>query len=229
MRLHQGDYGREVAYEGDPVEIARAFVDAGARWLHVVDLDAARTGVPANRSVVEAMVAAVAGRGRVQVGGGVRDRASAEALFDAGAERVVLGTAAVEDPDLVAELAAAHRVAVGVDTRAGQAAVRGWTEAGGLSASELLARFAGVGVDAAVVTDIGRDGTLAGPDLAGLAAVLAATAIPVIASGGVSGAGDLQALARLEVGGRRLAGAVVGKAIHDGRLSVEEALAACAA
>ena len=229
MRLHQGDYGRETSYDGDPVEIGCAFVAAGARWLHVVDLDAARTGVPVNRPVVAALAAAVAGRARVQVGGGVRDRAAAEALFAAGVERVVLGTAAVEDPALVAELAGVHRVAVGIDSRAGRVAVRGWTEAGGVSTSELLARLADVGVDAVVVTDIARDGTLSGPDLAGLAAALAATPIPVVASGGVSGADDLKALAGLQVDGRRLAGAIVGKAIHDGRLSVEEALLACAA
>ena len=229
VRLLKGDFAQETRYAVDPVALAEHYRSLGARWLHVVDLDAARTGQPRNRPTVEAMVEAVAGRARVQVGGGVRDRAAAEALFAVGVERVVLGTAAVENPGLVAELAAVHRVAVGIDARGGEAAIRGWTEAGGVSTSELLARFTDAGVDAAVVTDIGRDGTLSGPDLAGLAAVLATTTIPVIASGGVSGAADLQALARLESGGRRLAGAIVGKAIHDGRLSVEEALAACAA
>jgi phosphoribosylformimino-5-aminoimidazole carboxamide ribonucleotide (ProFAR) isomerase len=180
-----------------------------------------------NSGAVEAVVAA-AGGARVQVGGGVRDEAGAEALLDAGAARVVLGTAAVADPPLVARLAARHPdgVAVGLDARDGEVAVRGWTAGSGASVLDVVARFAGDGVAAFVVTDIGRDGTLRGPDVRGLGAVLAATGVPVVASGGVGSLDDLRALAALEAVGRHLAGAIVGRALHDGRFTVAEALGA---
>lgn len=228
VRLLMGDYDQETAY-GDPLDTALGLVAAGARWLHLVDLDAARTGQPANRAMVGAIVSAVGVP--VQVGGGVRDRASAEDLLAAGVARVVLGTAAVEQPDLLATLASHHpgRVAVGLDHREGQVAVRGWLEGSGQTLAEALARAESAGVGAVVVTDIARDGTLSGPDLEGLASALASTTLAVIASGGVGSRSDLAALAGLEAAGRRLAGAIVGKAIHDGRLDVGEALAACAA
>ena len=231
VRLYQGDYGKEQAYGTDPVAVAREFAAAGARWVHVVDLDAARTGEPANRQVVAAIAAAVGPLGlAVQAGGGVRDQASAEALFAAGVDRVVLGTAAVEHPQLVRELAAEHRVAVGLDARRGEVAVRGWTEGSGRKMTELLAEYEDAGVAAVVVTEIERDGTLAGPDVDWLAGVLETTAIPVVASGGVSSLADLEVLASLRAGnGRSLAGVIVGKALHDGLFSVEEAIAACAA
>jgi phosphoribosylformimino-5-aminoimidazole carboxamide ribotide isomerase len=144
---------------------------------------------------------------------------------------VVLGTAAVADPPLVGRLAARHAggVAVGLDARDGEVAVRGWTAGSGASVLDLVARFAGDGVGAFVVTDIGRDGTLSGPDIRGLVSVLAATDVPVVASGGVGSLDDLRALADLEAGGRGLAGAIVGTAIHDGRFSVADALAVLAA
>jgi phosphoribosylformimino-5-aminoimidazole carboxamide ribotide isomerase len=207
--------------------VAASFVEQGARWIHVVDLDAARTGEPVNRAAVEAVVAA-AGGARVEASGGVRDEPAAEALLDAGAARVVLGTAAVADPPLVGRLAARHPggVAVGLDARDSEVAVRGWTAGSGASVLDLVARFEGDGVGAFVVTDIGRDGTLTGPDLRGLASVLAATRVPVVASGGVGSLDDLRALAALEAGGRRLDGAIVGTAIHDGRFTVADALAA---
>jgi len=141
---------------------------------------------------------------------------------------VVIGTAAVENPQLVRDLATHHQVAVGIDVRGRVAAVRGWLEGSGVDLFELLARFEDCGVAAFVITEIARDGTFAGPDLDGLAAVLEATSVDVIASGGVGSAADLTALATLEVGGRRLAGAIVGKALHDGLFTVEEAIAACA-
>ena len=230
MRLYQGDYGRESAYGTDPVAVATGFAAAGVRWIHVVDLDAARTGEPVNRPVVAAIAAAVGPLGvAVQAGGGVRDQASAEALLAAGATRVVLGTAAVEQPDLVRELAADHPVAVGVDARAGEVAVRGWTERTGRSVADLLARYEDAGVAAVVITEIERDGTLAGPALDTFAAALEATAVPVIASGGVGSLADIEALASLRAGGRGLAGAIVGKALHDRVFTIGEAVAACAA
>jgi len=230
VQLRQGDYDRTTDYGGDPGAVAATFVEQGARWIHVVDLDAARTGRPRNRGAVEAIVRAAPGA-RVEVGGGVRDASDAEALLGAGVARVVLGTAAVADPPLVGRLAARHAggVAVGLDARDGEVAVRGWTAGSGASVLDLVARFAGDGVGAFVVTDIGRDGTLSGPDIRGLVSVLAATDVPVVASGGVGSLDDLRALADLEAGGRGLAGAIVGTAIHDGRFSVADALAVLAA
>jgi len=230
VRLFQGHYGRETAYGIDPVTVARTFADAGARWIHVVDLDAARTGVPENRKVVAAIAEAVPDVA-VQAGGGVRDQAAAEALIAAGVARVALGTAAVENPELVRDLAGHHAIAVGLDHRGGQAAVRGWTVASGLRLTDLLAELEDAGVAAVFVTDIDRDSTLGGPDLEGLAEVLETTSIDVIASGGVGSLADLEALATLRAGAgdRRLAGAIVGKALHEGLFSVEEAMAACAA
>ncbi|MCA1693212.1 MAG: 1-(5-phosphoribosyl)-5-[(5-phosphoribosylamino)methylideneamino]imidazole-4-carboxamide isomerase [Acidimicrobiales bacterium] len=231
VRLYQGDYGRESAYGTDPVAVAVGFAAAGARWLHVVDLDAARTGEPRNRPVIAAIAAAVSPSGMaVQAGGGVRDQASAEALFAAGVERVVLGTAAVEQPELVRSLAAEHPVAVGLDARNGEVAVRGWTERSGMTVTDLLVEYEDAGVAAVVVTEIERDGTLAGPDVDGLAAVLEATGLDVIASGGVGSLADLEVLVTLQASNsRRLAGAIVGKALHDGIFSLREAMGTCAA
>ena len=227
VRLYQGDYARETAYGVDPVTVARAFAAAGARWIHVVDLDAARTGTPENRPVIAAVAAAVGPTVNVQASGGVRDQASAEELLACGVDRVVLGTAAVENPELVCDLAGHHQVAVGIDARGREVAVRGWTEKSGVDLFDLLARFADRGVAAVIVTDISRDSTLAGPDVEGLAAVLEATDIPVIASGGVGALPDLEALATLSAGGRGLEGAIVGKALYEGKFTVEEAIAAC--
>lgn len=227
VRLYQGDFERETAYGRDPVAVAEGYAAAGARWIHVVDLDAALTGVPENRPVIAAIAAAVGPGVKVQASGGVRDRASAEELAAAGVDRVVLGTAAVEDPDLVRDLAGRQPVAVAVDARGREVAVRGWTEGSGVDLFELLARFEGRGVAAVIVTEISRDSTLGGPDLDGLAAVLGATAIPVVASGGVGALADLDALAALRAGGRELEGAIVGKALYEGRFTVEEGIVAC--
>ena len=219
VRLHQGDYGQETVYGDDPVAQAVAFAEAGAGWIHVVDLDAARTGVPENRAVVAAIAEPV------QTGGGVRDRAAAEALFDAGVERVVIGTAALTDPDFVRDLAREHRVAVGLDAKAGEVATDGWLVGSGRTVLDVARSFADAGVDAFVVTDISRDGTLEGPDLVGLRDVVEATPVDVIASGGVGTLDDLRALVAIEAEGRRLAGAITGKAIYEGRFTVEEGVA----
>lgn len=235
VRLVQGDYGRETVYGDDPVAVARSFVEAGAVWVHTVDLDAARSGDPVNRPVIAAIAAAVAwGGAQVQTGGGVRDLASVEALLAAGVSRVVIGTAAVEDPEFVAAAAAAHpgAVAVGLDARLRvdgtyEVAVRGWTEGSGLELFELLRRFEGMGVAATVITEIGRDGMLTGPDLDGLRTALATTTIDVIASGGVSSIADLHELRALTAEGRSLAGAIAGKAIYEGRFTAAEGVRAC--
>jgi len=227
VRLYQGDYDRGTVYGDDPVAQALAFQAEGASWVHVVDLDAARTGEPRNRDVVAAIAAAV--DVPVQTGGGIRDDAAAQELFDAGVARVVLGTAALEDPDLVRRLAARHPVAVGLDARGRDVAVRGWLEGSGADLLDLAAAFADAGVAALVVTEISRDGTLEGPDLTGLAEVLAVTPIPVIASGGVGTLADLHALAELSGGGRTLSGAIVGRAIYEGAFTVADAVAASVA
>lgn len=226
VRLYQGDYGRETVYGADPVAQAQAFEAAGATWIHVVDLDAARSGVPVNRDVVAAIAAGVSVP--VQTGGGIRDDAAAESLFDAGVARVVVGTAALEDPAFVRRLAARHPVTVGLDARGRDVAVRGWLEGSGADLLDLAKAFEDAGVAALVVTEISRDGTLDGPDLIGLAEVLEATSIPVIASGGVGTLDDLRALAGLESAGRKLSGAIVGRAIYEGQFSVPEAVAVCA-
>lgn len=183
VRLRQGDYADETVYGDDPVAMAVSFAEAGARWVHTVDLDAARTGDPMNRPVIAAIAAAVAPFGaKVQTGGGVRDLASVEDLLARGVARVVIGTAAVEDPSFVAAAAAGNpgAVAVGLDARAladgrYDVAVRGWTEGSGHDLFALLGSFADMGVAAAIVTEIGRDGMLSGPDLVGLQRALDVT------------------------------------------------------
>ena len=229
VRLYQGDFGRETVYGDDPVAVARSFAAAGARGVHVVDLDAARTGEPVNRPAVAAIVAAL--DVPVQVGGGVRDDAAAAALIGAGVARVVVGTAALDDPAWVRRLAARHpgRVALGLDARGREVAVRGWREGSGRDLVEVAESYADAGLAALVVTSIGRDGTLEGPDVDQLTAVLAASAIDLVASGGVGTLDHLRALAGLEAGGRRLAGAIVGRALYEGAFGVAEALAAAGA
>ncbi|MGH1505820.1 MAG: 1-(5-phosphoribosyl)-5-[(5-phosphoribosylamino)methylideneamino]imidazole-4-carboxamide isomerase [Acidimicrobiales bacterium] len=224
VRLHQGDYDAETVYGDDPVAQARSFVDQGAEWLHMVDLDAALTGEPTNRAVIAEVCAAI--DIPVEVGGGVRSVEAAQALFDAGVTRVVIGTAALEKPELVHELAPKHAVAVGLDARGGEVATHGWTERTGRTVGELAAEFADAGVAALVVTEISRDGTLEGPDVDGLSELLAATEIPVIASGGVGSLDHLRTLAGIEVAGRRFEGSIVGKAIYEGAFTVAEAISA---
>jgi phosphoribosylformimino-5-aminoimidazole carboxamide ribotide isomerase len=217
VRLRQGDYADQTTYGDDPVAVATAFADAGAPWIHVVDLDAARTGSPLNRPVVAAITAAVAGRARVQTGGGVRTLDDARALAGAGVARVVMGSAAVADPPLVERVAQIVAVAVGLDHRHGEVAVHGWTAGSGTRLDDALGWFPSA--SAFVITDIGRDGMLAGPDLEGLAAAAARTAIPVIASGGVGSLADLRALATVA----GIAGVITGKALYEGRFTVAEA------
>jgi phosphoribosylformimino-5-aminoimidazole carboxamide ribotide isomerase len=225
VRLLRGDFAAETVYDADPVDVARRFEAAGTRWIHVVDLDAARTGEPVNLSTIASIAGAVSCR--VQVGGGVRSAAAAGALLDAGVTRVVVGTAAVETPELVGELCARHpgHIAVGLDARGREVAVRGWVEGGGADLVELGRRFEASGVDALIVTEIGRDGTLEGPDLEQLAAVLGAVQLDVVASGGVGTLDDLRALDGLEVDGHRLVGAIVGRALYERRFTVADGLA----
>ncbi|HEY7062079.1 MAG TPA: 1-(5-phosphoribosyl)-5-[(5-phosphoribosylamino)methylideneamino]imidazole-4-carboxamide isomerase [Chloroflexota bacterium] len=221
VRLYQGDYGRETVYGDDPVAVARAWAENGAPRLHVVDLDGAREGAPAHLAALAAITAAVAVP--VEFGGGIRTRAAAEAALAAGAERVIVGTTAIEDPALARELAAALglRLVLGVDARDGLVATRGWLGSSGVAATELVARAAEWGVQRVIFTDIARDGTLTEPNYASLERVIAAAAMPVIASGGVA---YVEHLRRLRALGAE--GAIVGKALYDGTVRLDEALAA---
>jgi len=223
VRLHQGDYERETRYDADPVAVAAQFDAAGAPWIHVVDLDAARTGTQTSRALIGRIASSVSAR--VETGGGVRTEADVDELLGLGLARVVLGTAAVQDPALVARLGSRHpgRIAVGLDTRHGEVAVHGWTEGTGEQAIDLLPRFEDAGVAALIVTEISRDATMEGPDVDAYERLLAATTIPVIASGGVGTLDHLRALRRLP-----LDGVIVGKAIYERRFSVEEAIAVLA-
>jgi phosphoribosylformimino-5-aminoimidazole carboxamide ribotide isomerase len=227
VRLARGDYDLQTIYDDDPVAVARRFDAAGARWIHVVDLDAALAGGNPNLSMIEAICANVGAR--VQTGGGVRTVEDAGERFAAGVARVVVGSAAVEHPEVVEQLSALHpgQVAVGLDARGRDVAIHGWTDATGLDLIGLAQKFDASGVAALVVTDITRDGMLGGPALDQLASVVAAVTVPVIASGGVATADDLRALAALDVDGKRLTGAIVGRAIYENRFTVEEGIAAC--
>ncbi|HEX4866078.1 MAG TPA: 1-(5-phosphoribosyl)-5-[(5-phosphoribosylamino)methylideneamino] imidazole-4-carboxamide isomerase [Acidimicrobiales bacterium] len=222
VQLTQGDFDRERIHGDDPVAVAQAFVEAGAPWIHTVDLDAARTGEPVNRGLIAAIAASV--DVPVQAGGGVRSVEAAAALADAGVARVVMGTAAMESPALVAEIAARQPVGLGLDVKGREVAVKGWLEGSGTDIGEALRRLADAGASAVIVTQIDVEGLMGGADLAGLSEVLRSTPLPVIASGGVGALGDLLALDDLEVDGRRLAGAIVGTAIYEGRLSVADAV-----
>lgn len=220
VRLVRGDYDTETVYGDDPVAVAMSFANAGAPWVHVVDLDAARSGIAANRPVVERIAAALAGRARLQNGGGVRSVDDARQLADAGVDRVVMGSAAIRDPDLVAEVCEIVPVAVGLDHRDGELATDGWTERSGMELTDALDLFPTAA--AFVITDISRDGTLTGPDTAGLAAAVAATRTPIIASGGVSSLDDVVALASIP----GLGGVITGKAVYEGRFTVAQAVRA---
>ncbi len=236
VRLLRGDFALETDY-GDPLVQAASLAEQGATSLHVVDLDAARTGEPVN----EQLVLEIARRAGVpvQAGGGIRTLERARVMLEGGVARVVIGTAGVEDPSLVRALCEHFpgRVLLGLDHRrvfSGEAerrvvAVRGWEAASGLELAEVLARYDTVALGAVVITDITVDGTLAGPDLAGYELALRATDLPIVASGGIGSAKDLAALAEIEVGGARLAGAILGRALYSGALSLQEAIAACAA
>lgn len=236
VRLRQGEYSDETVYGDDPVAMARSFADAGARWIHVVDLDAARTGESTNRTVVAAIVKEVRALNvSVQSGGGVRTEADIDELVGCGVARVVIGTRAVQDPDFVAAMSRMQPgvVAVGLDARllvngTYEVAAHGWTAGTGVELFGLLARFADCGVAAAVITEIGRDGMLTGPDLGGLARALNESTIGIVASGGVSSLTDLVALRQLRsaIDGRDLLGAIAGKAIYEHRFTVAEGIAA---
>lgn len=218
VRLRQGDYAHETLYGNDPVRVAEAFSEAGARWIHVVDLDAARTGTPVNRTLIGALATALSGRAAVQTGGGVRTLDDVRELASLGVGRVVMGSAALADPDLVKRAGDIADVVVGLDHRSGELAVHGWTEGSGVDLMEALAMFPTAA--AFVITDIARDGMLLGPDLDGLRRCVEGTNVPVIASGGVSDLDDLRRLRDID----GLGGVITGKALYEGRFTVGDAL-----
>jgi phosphoribosylformimino-5-aminoimidazole carboxamide ribotide isomerase len=224
VRLHQGDYGQVTRFSDDPIAQALEWQRQGAQRLHLVDLDGARTGQPINDAVVRAITAALSIP--VQLGGGVRSAERAEELLAYGLDRVILGTVAVEHPELVLELAERHRgrIVVGIDAKDGLVATRGWIEASTVEASALARSFAGSAVAALITTDIATDGTLAGPNLAFLRTMAEASSIPVIASGGIGDLADLLSLLSLAPLG--VEGVIVGRALYDGRIDLVEALEA---
>ena len=223
VQLVQGDFDREAVHADDPVEVALAFEAAGAPWIHMVDLDAARTGEAHNRELVARVCESVSVP--VQAGGGVRSVAAARRLADVGVARVVMGTAAVQDPSLVEAVASSQPVALGLDVRGREVSIKGWTEGSGLDIAEALDRLDGSGASAVVVTQIQGEGLLGGPDVDGLGELLDLTDLDVIASGGVGELGHLRALCELERHGRRLAGVIVGTAIYEGHVDVADAVA----
>jgi phosphoribosylformimino-5-aminoimidazole carboxamide ribotide isomerase len=225
VRLRQGDYADETVYGDDPLSVAESFVAAGATWVHMVDLDAAKGDAAVNRPVIARVAAALAGRARLQVGGGVRGVNDASALAEAGVSRVVMGSAAVRDPALVAQVTTkvGVAVAVGLDHRAGILATEGWTQSSGVALADALGMYPSAAC--AVITDISRDGMLTGPDIGGLSAAARNAPMPVIASGGVGTVDDIVALAAIP----NIAGVITGKAIYEGRFTLVDALSAVGA
>jgi phosphoribosylformimino-5-aminoimidazole carboxamide ribotide isomerase len=222
VRLLRGEMGSAQVFNADPAAQARAFVAAGCRWLHLVDLDGAFAGTAMNGAAVEAILAACPVP--VQLGGGIRDIGAVEGWLRRGVARVILGTVAVENPALVREAARAFpgQVAVGIDAREGRVATRGWAETTAIGATDLARRFEDAGVAAIIHTDIARDGAMQGPNVAATAALARAVAVPVIASGGVASLADLIALRDTGV----IAGAISGRALYDGAIDLAEALSA---
>ena len=221
VRLQQGDFQRETAYDDDPLAVARSFAAAGAGWLHVVDLDGARIGEPAQLGLVSSIVAEIHGSARVEVGGGLRTAVAVAGALGTGCARVAVGTAALRDPAFAAEIVARHgaaRIVASIDVRDGMALGEGWREgAPGIAAADAITMLAAVGVTTFEVTAIDRDGLLGGPDLALLRALVALDQGRIIASGGVSSLGDV-----LAVQAAGCAGAIVGRAIYEGHVDLAE-------
>ncbi len=220
VRLLRGDMNAATVFGTDPAAQARAFQDAGCDWLHLVDLNGAFAGQPVNGAAVEAILAATSIP--AQLGGGIRDMATIEMWLSRGIKRVILGTVAVENPDLVRQAAKAYptQIAVGIDARAGLVATKGWAHETNVQATDLAKSFEDAGVAAIIYTDIDRDGAMGGPNLPATEALARAVSIPVIASGGVSSMSDLTALRATNI----IAGAISGRALYDGAIDLAAAL-----
>ncbi|MEI6427266.1 MAG: 1-(5-phosphoribosyl)-5-[(5-phosphoribosylamino)methylideneamino]imidazole-4-carboxamide isomerase [Pseudanabaena sp. ELA607] len=224
VRLYQGDYAQSEVFGEDPVAMAQHWYSQGAKYLHVVDLDGAKEGKPKNLKVIEAIARSIPIR--VQVGGGMRDEATVRTVLNAGVSRVILGTAAVEHSQLVADLCAdfPEQILVGIDARDGKVATRGWLTTAEVLAIDLARRIAAVGVAGIIYTDISRDGTMQGPNIEALRHLAEQIDVPLIASGGISSVSDLLSLLSLEPLG--VTGAIVGKAIYTGKIVLKEAIRA---
>lgn len=223
VRLRQGDMERATVYGDDPAAQAKSFEEIGFAWVHVVDLDGAFAGASVNAAAVDAVLDRVSIP--VQLGGGIRDMKAVDAWLRRGVSRIIVGTAAVRDPEFVKAAAKAHpgRVAVGIDAREGRVAVQGWAEVSDMTALDLARRFEDAGVCAIIYTDIARDGLLSGLNIASTRELAEAVSIPVIASGGLADIEDVRRL--LEPENAAIAGAITGRALYDGRLDGREALA----
>jgi phosphoribosylformimino-5-aminoimidazole carboxamide ribotide isomerase len=224
VRLKRGEMDQATIYADDPAAQASIFIEAGFAWVHMVDLDGAFAGKPANAEAVRAIIAAVPGA-RLQLGGGIRTMETAEAWLAAGVSRIILGSAAVKDPDFARAACRAFpgRVALGIDARDGMVATEGWAETSDVSATDLARRFEDSGAAAVIYTDIARDGMLTGVNVTATAALARAVRLPVIASGGVAGVEDITALREADAG---IEGAILGRALYDGRIEPKVALAA---
>ena len=227
VRLSEGKMDSATVYAEDPIEQARTFASAGSEWLHVVDLDGAVEGKSRNREVIEQVLKSFSGH--VQIGGGVRSKAGVRNWIDAGASRVVLGTAALKDPDLVRSAAADFpgRIVVAVDARDGKVATEGWADTSDMAVADLARRFEDIGVAALLFTDIGRDGMLSGVNIEATRELAKAVEIPVIASGGVKDLDDIRQLKKAQ--GDGIVGVIVGRALYEGRVKLKAALVAAGA
>lgn len=227
VRLHQGDYEQVTRFSDDPVAQALSWQNQGATRLHLVDLDGAKRGEPVNDAAIRAITAAL--DIPVQLGGGVRSVERAHDLLSCGLDRVILGTVAIEQPELVSQLAQRYpnQIVVGIDAKEGKVATRGWIEQSDVLATDLARRFSDAGIAAIITTDIATDGTLAGPNLTALREMAEASSVPVIASGGIGCMGDLLSLLPLEPLG--VTGVIVGRALYDGRVELAEAIQAIGA
>jgi phosphoribosylformimino-5-aminoimidazole carboxamide ribotide isomerase len=226
VRLYQGDYEQSQIFDENPVAVAQKWQDQGATKLHLVDLDGAKSGQPENLAVIGQIVQAVGKKMSIQVGGGLRHGDAIKALLDLGVERAILGTIAIEQPQLVQELCQQYpgQIVIGMDARDGQIATRGWLQTSKIQATDLAQQMAAWGAAAIIYTDIQRDGTLEGPNLEALRAVAASATVPVIASGGVGCLRDLLNLLILETAG--VTGVIVGKALYTGAVTLTDALQA---
>lgn len=229
VRLKKGEMDQVTVFNDNPAEQAASFLQDGFNWLHIVDLNGAFAGKPVNESAVKAIIAAVGDKMSVQLGGGIRDIATIKMWLDAGISRVILGTIALRNPELVKEACKLfpNKIVVGIDGKGGMVAVEGWAETADISVIELAKKFESAGVAAIIYTDINRDGLMTGPDLSGTAKLAESVNIPVIASGGMSQTSDITAVKKLEDKG--VAGVIVGRAIYEGKIDIKKALQIAAA
>lgn len=225
VRLFQGKFDEVTEYSGDPVQVAKKWQEQGAQWLHVVDLDGAKTGKMHNSGVITEIAQGI--DIPIQVGGGIRTRDDIRRLIDGGVARVVLGTKVIEDKDFLQGVLTTWEkgITVSLDCADGFLAQRGWVEKSDIRATDFVKALVGLNLDCFIYTDIARDGTLTGPNMEGLKSLLAATDIPVIASGGIASLEDVRKLAALEPQG--LLGAIIGKAIYEGKINLEDAIQLC--